>query len=610
MIRKTFKHISMAACLLFTLNACQDLKFGDDFLEKAPSNDVDIDVIYSNAQYARTALWSAYQTLPYGLCTGDWAAFIKMGGADPLDCLTDLVYSNSWDSGYTGAAVYYRGLYSADYENDGYGSKYGYYHVPFWTGIRRAWLFIENVDRVPDMPENEKARLKAEAKVVIATHYTELLRYYGGMPIIDHAFKVNEDMNKERGTVMETLDFIVKLCNEAAAVLPWAMSAKENAEWEGRMTKASAMGLKARVLLFVASPLFNSATPYLEGEASTKGLTWIGGYKQELWQQALEAHKAFFDEMNKNGGYGLVQKADPRQAFRSGYLDRGTGETMIAFHFGYTAPGLWEQGWGYYEGAADFGTCCGTQELVDLYPMAEDGLPITESPLYNPKEPYKGRDPRLYETVVVNGDKYYNGTCDVYVGGRYHQEGGYGAFISGYRARKFVLDGGWAPIQDLPMEVQGKVVQWPYLRLPELYLGYAEALCQTGGDMNLAYECVNKVRDRVGVKGLKRGLNKEQFIDALLTERACEFAYEEVRWFDLVRYKRDDILRKEVHRVTITPDEKNPGLFNYENNTFKQDGPLKLWSEQGRWSNKWYLNAFPSKEINKAYGLIQNPGWE
>ena len=76
-----------------------------------------------------------------------------------------------------------------------------YYQRPCWLGIRRAWLFIENVDRVPDMKEAEKQRLKAEAKVIIAMHYCDLFRHYGGVPIVDHAYTANEDMQKERGTV-------------------------------------------------------------------------------------------------------------------------------------------------------------------------------------------------------------------------------------------------------------------------------------------------------------------------------------------------------------------------------------------------------------------------
>ena len=611
MILSLFKHICLSVGLLYTFSACQDLKFGDDFLEKAPSNDVDINVIYSNAQYARTALWSAYSTLHYGLNLGNQGN--QLMGSDPLDCLTDLVYSNVWQDGVSGAAIHYKGIYTADYENNGYSSKYGYYRRPIWKGVRRAWLFIENVDRVPDMQESEKIRLKAEAKVIIAMHYCDIFRHYGGVPIIDHAYTANEDMYKERGTAEETVNFIVKLLDEAAAVLPWAMSASENREWEGRLTKASALALKARILLFAASPLFNDATPYMEGEAASKHLVWFGGYQQDRWQKALDAHKIFFNELNQNGSYDLVQGSDPKEAFRAGYLYRGKGESLIATHYGYTAPEFWAWEWSHYETAGNAGTACGTQELVDMFPMQDDGLSITESPLYDPTDPYKNRDPRLYETLVVNGDKYYGGIAEVYVGGKHHQSyGSYGPFVTGFRPRKFILDGGGGPLFEWPAEISGKVVQWPYLRLPELYLGYAEALCQTNGDMALAYECVNKLRDRVRVGHLKKGLSKEQFLEAILTERACEFAYEEVRWFDIIRYKRKDILQKTLHRVVITKDEANPGKFIYTNYEFTKrdkEGPLKQWEDESRWSPKWYLSAFPSNELNKNYGLIQNPGW-
>ena len=97
-----------------------------------------------------------------------------------------------------------------------------------------------------------------------------------------------------------------------------------------------------------------------------------------------------------------------------------------------------------------------------MFPMI-DGLPITESKLYDPKHPYEQRDPRLYETVVVNGDKYYGGIAEIYVGGKHYQdfEGSYGAFMSGYRPRKFILDGGGGPLFEWPAEISGKVVQWP-----------------------------------------------------------------------------------------------------------------------------------------------------
>lgn len=294
-----------------------------------------------------------------------------------------------------------------------------------------------------------------------------------------------------------------------------------------------------------------------------------------------------------------------------GKVDNKGFELVLKWNHSIGDFKYWTWGWSYYETAGDAGTACGTQELVDMFPMI-DGLPITESKLYDPKHPYEQRDPRLYETVVVNGDKYYGGIAEIYVGGKHYQdfEGSYGAFMSGYRPRKFILDGGGGPLFEWPAEISGKVVQWPYLRLPELYLGYAEAICQTNGDMALAYECVNKLRDRVNIGHLKAGLNKKDFLETLMNERVCEFAYEEVRWFDMIRYKRVDIFQKTPHRVVITKDPET-SEFKYEYKLFKpaENGELRQWANPGKFSPKWYLSAFPSNEINKSYGLIQNPGW-
>lgn len=603
MKRNIFKNILIVMALLGTCNACQDLKFGDNFLEKAPGGDLNINDIYANAQYARRALWSAYETLPYGVNAGNTDKL----GEDLLECLTDLNHSClGW--GGCGSVIYYGGSYNAQLENNSSGTKYGYTKENNWLGIRRAFLFIENVDRVPDMEEGEKIRLKAEAKMIIAVHYSEMFRHFGGVPWIDHAYTPTEDYHKERETALQTLNNIVKLLDEAGKDLPWAFAPSELSEWDGRFTKAAAMGLKARILLFGASPLFNSPTAYMPGEASDKQLTWYGGYKPELWEQARAAHEAFFNEMIKNGGYALVSNgATPRDVYRAAYFDRGNGETLISTRVCYTAPDFWDYSYSFMQCAGDYGTAGPTQEMIDMFGM-KSGLSIKDDPGYDPKHPYENRDPRLYESVVVNGDKYYGRTAQIYVGGKDNQSNAaYGPWKTGYRLRKFLLDGGGAVQYEWPAELTGKVVHWPYLRLAELYLGYAEAICQATGSPATAYKYVDELRARVGVGPLKKGLGKDEFIEALLTERVCELSFEEVRWFDMVRYKREDIFKKRLHGCELTKvnaSDSDPTAFNY---TLKEL-PERYWARE--FSPKWYLSAFPSDEINKGYGLIQNPGWE
>lgn len=92
--------------------------------------------------------------------------------------------------------------------------------------------------------------------------------------------------------------------------------------------------------------------------------------------------------------------------------------------------------------------------------------------------------------------------------------------------------------------MENRPIQWPFLRLAEIYLSYAEALNEYNGSPNAqAYDAVDKVRARVNLPGLKKGLGQKEFREALLRERACEFGYEEVRFFDLIRWKLYNVLR-------------------------------------------------------------------
>lgn len=141
------------------------------------------------------------------------------------------------------------------------------------------------------------------------------------------------------------------------------------------------------------------------------------------------------------------------------------------------------------------------------------------------------RDPRLYENVAVPGDRYFNDTqAPVYTN---HQD--YRAEGSGFLMMKFILQAA--------SDRQNRPVQWPYLRLPEVLLSYAEAINEVEGPEN-ALSYVNQVRNRVGLSDLPSDIGQSDLREAILRERALEFGFEEVRWFDLVRWGRKDDFRK------------------------------------------------------------------
>ncbi len=600
-------HLLTLSFLLICSTACEDFAFGGKFLQKPPSEDVTIDTIFSTADNARRVLYYCYSTLPYGfpsgwnLRTGMWVAV--------LEDLTDLGQSCV---GYGGAEEwYYPGLYNAGTE-DGSGAagatKYNMHYRASWEGIRHAWTIINNIDRVPDMAVDEKERLKAESKLIIAIHYAEMFRHFGGLPIVDRVIAPDDLDLPVRATVAETVNFIVKLLDEAAdcQALPWALSESELSNWGGRLTRAAAMGLKARVLLFAASPLFNSDTPYYEGEASTQLLTWYGDFKQERWEAALQACKDFFDTMNQEGYYGLVQdNSNYRMAFRSGYRDRNTTESLISVRLYRRTNGvsglMQSMRWGGW---------CPTKESFDMFPMA-NGEDFDWNNPEHAKNPFINRDPRLCETILLDGDDFQGEKAQVYQAkpgdtknypkGKHWGLSSYldsKSLATGIAVRKFA--------GDRNSEYKQFPLQWPYLRLAELYLSYAEALneCNRTGE---AYQYINAVRHRVGLDDLQlKGEQDEktEFREAVLRERACEFAWEEVRFFDMIRWKREADFTKPLHGLNIYKN-KNTGEYEFD---FPQL-EVRAWQQPGGFSPKWYLSAFPNSEVNKGYGLIQNPGW-
>ncbi|MEI7420547.1 MAG: RagB/SusD family nutrient uptake outer membrane protein [Prolixibacteraceae bacterium] len=585
------KHLFYIGVIITTLTTgCDKLQIGNSFLEKAPSSDVTIDTIFSSLKYAQKELWGAYTTLPYGLNL-DWSGKGNKLGMDILEGLTDLNQSYlSWGGIMQ---LYYNGVYDAGIENSSIATKYGYTTENSWLGIRKSWTFIENADRIPDADAQTKKALKAEARMIIAVHYCDMYRNYGGLPWVNHAYIPTEDTNLPRLTSRATMDSIVALIDKAILDLPWKIDDPSN--WDGRFTQASAMGLKARVLLFGASPLFNDNAPYLDGTAAQQKLVWNGSYDASLWKKAADAAKALIDKVISQGGYQLVNTGNPRKDFQDGYYKRGTGELLISTRVRYQSPGYWDANYYFYQSAGGYGCVCPTQNYVDMFGMA-NGRPITDATSgYDPKNPYVNRDPRLYETVQVNGDYYQGRTVELWIGGRERTNATGTAARSGYGPRKFWLEGNTSTSV-------GSVVEWPYLRLPEIYLSYAEATNEVNnGPTADAYQYVNLVRNRVGLSNLPTGLSKDAFRKAVLNERACEFGFEEVRWYDLIRWKMVDEFTKTLHGMDIT--KATNGQLTYT----LTDLPVRYWKTN--WSPKWYLSAFPTNEINKAYGLVQNPGW-
>ena len=625
---------------LFVSSCVDQVKFGDSFLEKAPGVAVTQDTILGKATYARAFLWNTYSKLYYALPVY-WNTVEGKMNTGIFEMMSDCWHSHTDWNGIN--RKYYSGSYKAGDEDSSDDTRFGYTKENCWEAIRAALLFVENVGRVPDMEDAEKKRLAAEAKVIVASRYFDLFRHFGGLPLIKETYDVQPSYELPRATVEETVKYMVDLLDEAAATpeLPWDLGT-DDTNWQGRFTKAAAMGLKCKILLFAASPLFNDDEPYCTEppqDAVTNHQVWYGAYKPELWEQCWQACDDFFKELQAKGYYELTQATEAtakgyRDAYNKAYFTRENNkELLISTHISrFSKFNSWDE-WQYIfvnsgNGTVITGGLTPTLEFMEMFPMSK-GEPFqlnsTTNPFYTDNDYNKPtRDPRLYETMLVNGTQFGDHAAELWIGGRDNindTEKETGKYATGFGCYKFYKEG--------VNSLKDKYLQWPYLRLAEMYLIYAEALLKSKNDLTGAIEQVNKVRARVGLgdlaacnpdKNLTNDANA--LLEEILRERACELGLEDVRLFDMTRYKRDDLFRKQLHGLKIYRNDgggntpwsgstgnsstyPKPTQFTYE--AFPLVNPSRAW-----WSNfspKWYLSAFPPSEVNKKYGLTQNPGW-
>jgi hypothetical protein len=611
-MKKIYQFLTIAL-LGAGLVACESLKLGDAGLSKAPeTSGATIDTLFASLKDADKALANAYYYLPYGLVS----SFDSKMGGDFLESITDHFISNKHSDSDGPNNLYYSGGLNANLTGSYQGGEaYRFGSEKDYHVIRYAWLFLENADRIPGADPALLAQKKAEAKMCMAIAYAHMLRFVGGVPILDHSITTGEEMKFPRNTFAETVDYIVKLCDEAAPNLPWFVSANE----DGRMTRAAALGLKLRILCFAASPTFNSNTPY---HPNADEYSCYGNYDPARWQAAKAAADEFMREQMSNGHYALVQAVpdavtgliNPRAyrlAYRSGYFDRGSSEAIISIR--KSNSGSYHNS--HIDVQDDYGSG-GTLNWVNKFPWA-DGTPFPEdfdweNPKNWPEQPFfkrdpegdlkvgttlliETRDPRLYENLCVPGDVWKNGV----VGPTYKnakspnvQDG-----CTGFLMMKYVLQ---------QESDRSNPPHWCMMRFAEVLLNCAEAYNEAdGGPSDKAYAWVNAVRARVGLPGLPEEMTQEEFRKALILERELEFGFEEVRWFDMIRWGLKEAFTTPLKKlIPVGNKQTNADSFTCETG---EAYPSRKWYTD--FDTKWYLTPIPTVEINKGYGMTQNPGW-
>lgn len=624
------------------ISCVDEFKVGDGFLEKAPGVDVTLDTIFSKAEYTRYFLWNLYNHMSCPFFNKDQIQ------SSPIETLSDIfhAYSN-WSGAYL---WYYPGNATEALQENDIHDKFPFSNSndgkrrSIYDAIRKGWLLIENMDRVPDMTDDEKSRLKGETYVIMATRYLDGLKNFGGIPLIDHVYQTGEEYHGGRATVEQTVLFIDSLlqCAIKEPGFPWKLDDVENEA--GRITKASAYALRAKLYLYAASPLFNDDEPYMQFTRQEEGqnilAVWYGGKRQDLWETCRQACEDFFRINEENGSYyGLIlpttrDENGYSEAYRAGYWNRGNCEKLIEVHSVYLMEEWGDQTYGIGN-ITHQGHLNPTVEYMEMFPMADGrNYPYKDAGVYNTDNPdnidiFANRDPRMYETMLVNRPKLredYQGmqSVSIWEGGDIDKNSTLNEwrirFNSGMALFKWVRD--FWKMTEIPS-------CYSYMRMADMYLIYAEALAETG-DLQGACDQINIVRDRVGLGKIEEmnpelhlTANKDNLIEEILRERACEFGLEDERLYDIIRRKCIDKFTSPLHELviwrktadgkkdtrddtTLQPGEPYPN-FIYDKQVITTGA--RRWWEPGFWTNKWLLSPLPRTEINKEYGLFQNPGW-
>tara|TARA_R110002050_G_scaffold181172_1_gene314716 strand:- start:11967 stop:13862 length:1896 start_codon:yes stop_codon:yes gene_type:complete len=610
-----------------------------DVLDMAPDGKISLEEVFSDNDKVGAFLNSCYSNLP---TKGTRYFFWSRGPVNWSD--------ESWDTDAEAESWLTSGrMYNGDasaanhpsvqWSNDNNGD----YWDKYWSSIRNLAMFLERIDEAAvDNPDDRK-RWKAEAHVLRAYYYMELLKWYGtGLPIVRTPYDFSDDFSKvEKSSYFEVVQFILEDCDAAIAIdeLPYRITSGGEA---GRVNKALAEAIKSTAILFASSPLYNDGQNHWE-EAYQINLNAVQNLKNngyELYNQ-VNLPQTYLSDVAYIG-----EEKNPYAALYNEYFTQTTAyaanpvdkETIYQSREGqgniWNIDGIGAQD-GYKSGT------CPTQELVDAYETI-DGEPILnlqnpyldeqhlypnynpDNTLYDPQNPYANRDPRFYASIYYNGSKrkalwnfaeapesFENYPAGIgnrtrviatYVG---EPQTGIHPTVrratrTGYFQRKFLHpnSGGDNPVGG---------ANWKYYRLGEIILNLAEAAAEAGHLME-ATAAVNEIRSRVNMPELPQSLTQEELILRIRNERRVELALEENRYFDVRRWSSPEGDLSETDRwITGAEIIRNEdGTYTYSRRNVRE-------VERKNYTNKFLHVPIPLNEANRLQSITgtnwQTPGW-
>ena len=474
-----------------------------------------------------------------------------------------------------------------NYINGGWSAANPYSNIwtKSYTAIADIHMYLEKIDQAditewqynPDYTKwvQQLEMFPYELRFLRAYFYFELFRTYGDVPLVTTTLTNAQANNVERTSADKIVQFIVDELDAVAAYLPVSYATEVEAEI-GRATRVAAFALKARTLLYAASPLFNPNNDNAKWVAAAEACRYVID-NASLWGLKLSSydtlwgHDAFFN---------------PELIFG---LGRGDSNTFEKANYPI----------GVENGAS--GTCP-TQSFVDQYEYQDNGQTFAQRYPGNidltEVDPYEGLDPRFALTVVKNGDEWpTNGAqkkaIQTFYGG-FNAAPKYGATPTSYYLKKFV-DGSCVSTAD---NQTMRRHTWILFRLAEMYLDYAEAVFHATGSANdatygmTANQAVNVLRNRAGIEMPKFSEDGDAWLERYERERLVELAFENHRFWDVRRWKKASTYFRTIQVANISSD-----LLLTRSTVTRQ------------WDDKYYFYPIPQTEIKKNPKLTQNQGW-
>lgn len=556
-------------CLLVGITACKK-----DFLEYdyAVDGTISEEQVFASNEHARNFLNNAYRGL-LGGGNGDFR--YTFGGEFGLSTGSDEAVSalpgaaiNAFNNGNWSPTLLYDDVYAQQYR-----------------ALRSVNIFLKNAETsaLIDDATLSKQTLIGEAYFLRAMFHFELLKRYGGVIIATKPFDLSDNLDMPKNTFDEVAAQIVSDCDAAANDISYDTSSDHGSALKGRATKAAALALKSRTLLYAASPLNNPENDIAK------------------WQAAADAAKAVIDLAGAKHGLLTIAQLPNLWNFGTQAYNKEVifaSETLSATTIDVNnAPPSYTDGRGRTNP---------TQELVDAFEMKVTGKAInTEGSGYDPDYPYEGRDDRFALFINYHGRDFRGVLIDTRVGMKDNnpQAAVDRTTSTGYYMRKFVNTTNTAATRRA----------YVFFRYAEILLNYAEALNETMASPSPeVYDAINSVRRR-GIAPEEEGLAILQSTDVngngyveptrdamrlrIQNERRIELCFEEHRFFDVRRWKLgDQFFNKPVKGVKITGDEApfSYSYFTVQNRTF---------------SDKMYRFPFAQTQLAKAPALVQNPDW-